>query len=1134
MSTTTLRLYWDLASLDASVRRQATASLIRELATFQQQHEEQVGSGAQSVSTEAQLDSQCATDVAYAVRRLIRGLPSSREGARQGFSLALTELLAVMDMLTTHLVLDLLERHTDRIEASNNEETRDLLFGRLFGLMAIASSGILRRDSTTVDDLLRVFKMLADLAHTKNYLHEVCYHVLAQIVPFVHDVTDDNDKQRVLDNVKELFLEKEIHNVDQVHLALVLQKQFPALDLTEAFEGWASNNVFDEANLARLASIEMQSDERDQQTEWTPALHYIWDLLLDAVLGDESRHFSAFWSTVVDNNLFNMQASHGRRFWGFQVFNKLLPRLSDQQIPMVFTENFMRALVNNLSSNVRLLNKAARQTALVIEKVAVSNKQVGFALVSQLIGKHGQLRFDTVTRTKTVENILASMDNAGIQSYLSFLASLFVTQAIEGDDAGRQLRLQREWALQQMITLISNTKMPKDEAWIKQVIRFVLVHVLFDVQAVQPRKKAKKAVDNHDPLTQFSPLVLPDTTRDMCKAKLEALVLALSKLPPLDKMELKTSRWNGTTMDGTLWARIVFDTYQQLAADDKHFSLIANENDDNDDSEYAKQQARAIKVAADTHEKQAGFEILLYHILLRGLLDKQEASTLLTDVLNCYDKLNAEKKKKKAKKTANGTAADDQEPVPIEVIVDIVLSFLTSESPILKGIAVHVFELFSPMMTKQALQNMINIITTNENQEGGDELFGDDEEDETETGAEGDNDDDDELGSDVEMLNVDDMSDVELIDSCDSDNEEVDDELRLHLEQAMREQGVLAGDDSDDEELLGDDAMEAFDDKLAEIFRERKKVKQDPKSMQQSIVHFKNNVMELLGAFAKKNATSPLLLDTIVPLLEVVQATKSKATTTQFVNKVMAYLQQRLGHASEVPSEGYDEKDLMAIVTSVHRFAQTTNGGRTHYAMANQLLVFLRKCIVASGADVVLDTLEKPRKLLMKQYIDAYRISLVQFLTQRSCNLNKQFFGIFQTTPILAFDLSDTLIEHIPLTKCANAYRNTTSLQWLGHLIQRAAAAKDTAAPVQKAFAAKVPALVKAIHDAVTAILDGPRKDPLALAALMKLILQVHNTLPRLDKKSNVWDTSLFTRLSQDEALNAKGVVKQVCRAILV
>jgi DNA polymerase phi len=107
-----------------------------------------------------------------------------------------------------------------------------------------------------------------------------------------------------------------------------------------------------------------------------------------------------------------------------------------------------------------------------------------------------------------------------------------------------------------------------------------------------------------------------------------------------------------------------------------------------------------------------GFEILFFHVLLHSLLDQEEGAGLLGDLLNCFEKMeqqNKPAKKKSNKKKAVVEEQDDGEPEPIEVIVDILLSFLTSASPMLKGITEHVFELFSPLVTKQAMENLINV-----------------------------------------------------------------------------------------------------------------------------------------------------------------------------------------------------------------------------------------------------------------------------------------------------------------------------------------------------------------------------------------------------------------------------------------
>lgn len=56
-----------------------------------------------------------------------------------------------------------------------------------------------------------------------------------------------------------------------------------------------------------------------------------------------------------------------------------------------------------------------------VQNVVKSNPTIGFSLILQLTGVHGSRQFDRLTKTKTVETILTSMDDAGIRSYIDYL-----------------------------------------------------------------------------------------------------------------------------------------------------------------------------------------------------------------------------------------------------------------------------------------------------------------------------------------------------------------------------------------------------------------------------------------------------------------------------------------------------------------------------------------------------------------------------------------------------------------------------------------------------------------------------------------------------------------------------------------
>lgn len=67
------------------------------------------------------LTSTLQDDLQYCVERLVRGLGSYRKGARQGFAVALTELLSSFPHVTAGEVLALVDRHLQPAGSSKAE-----------------------------------------------------------------------------------------------------------------------------------------------------------------------------------------------------------------------------------------------------------------------------------------------------------------------------------------------------------------------------------------------------------------------------------------------------------------------------------------------------------------------------------------------------------------------------------------------------------------------------------------------------------------------------------------------------------------------------------------------------------------------------------------------------------------------------------------------------------------------------------------------------------------------------------------------------------------------------------------------------------------------------------------------------
>ena len=76
----------------------------------------------------------------------------------------------------------------------------------------------------------------------------------------------------------------------------------------------------------------------------------------------EPASFLDFFRVVVDDSLFAATSSAERKSWGFSLFEAALPRLTRDELPVVFGVNFMRTWINHLhGGEERVLHKSAMQ-----------------------------------------------------------------------------------------------------------------------------------------------------------------------------------------------------------------------------------------------------------------------------------------------------------------------------------------------------------------------------------------------------------------------------------------------------------------------------------------------------------------------------------------------------------------------------------------------------------------------------------------------------------------------------------------------------------------------------------------------------------------------------------------------------
>jgi DNA polymerase phi len=174
-----------------------------------------------------------------------------------------------------------------------------------------------------------------------------------------------------------------------------------------------------------------------------------------------------------------------------------------------------------------------------------------------------------------------------------------------------------------------------------------------------------------------------------------------------------------------------------------------------------------------------------------------------------------------------------------------------------------------------------------------------------------------------------------------------------------------------------------------------------PDGAQREAMHFKNRIMELLDIFVRKQPTSPLILQFLVPLLAL-----TFSDDKQVSEKATGLLMSRIGRLKEIPS-GIDIAKSSVILDNLHIRARKM---RSHDAVAiiSRCSLYVSRALLHVGAD------ETVRM--------AYTVSLVDFTERKASDLNGQFFSEFiKRYPHTAWGMRTALLS--APTKAINSYR---------------------------------------------------------------------------------------------------------------
>ncbi|KAF3934967.1 hypothetical protein ABW19_dt0209445 [Dactylella cylindrospora] len=954
--------------------------------------------------------------VKYCLTRLIKGLTSSNDSSRKGFSLALSELLySLLDEtsrspISTDLhfrsILQLMIENTEPIGSLSKQEERGFYFGRLFCLRALIDSGVPLGRNTDISKWQSVLTQLILLAQKKPWLRETCFLVIRDCVRGI----GRTEKDLIKVTCEELEKSRMIKTSDGVGIWIaMLQSHKSTLDsLNIQFQNRSS--PLDKSYLQNLSKILKESEGRDEENNqrlmqkgsWNARLSWVWDDIFQFYAqggASEESHasFEEFWQAVVNDGLFSNSASEERKFWGFLVFNKALAVFGDNEtLASLFSPNFMKCFINQLGTPERYLHKAAQKSLRTIKLKAEECPGAVSTLLRCLLTGNGSPNFETIAKAKVIEPLFTCADKRGLLEIVQLFKTLLMHPDAEDAKAvGRS----RQWAADQLLSMVRSNKIELHKSWVSEIINFLAEYGYFNIESPDIS----------------GDLSISPATQATLRTRLSS---CLSEL--LQRSEFRDTVWS---------AKAILLIQKRREEGNNEFAIPIDETIDNQASRVTKIVSKLDKKSPTSGSRQCAFELMYSLLLLQLFNGEPDAMDMLEDLHIVYEKIGKESKKggrkdqHKHKRHKHKHDHDEaEEEGGLEILIELLLGFLAKPSVLAKKMSQTVFKSFVDFLSPLALEILLRPLGVSENQDGQKELFDIEDEDEDMGDASLSDEDDQgsELDSDVDITeldaqgedegseddsNSDDSEEDGDDDSDDGDDDEEDgplDEETKRLHAALAEALGTSADpnrnpDSDSDEPMDDDQMLLVDEQLSKIFKQRKapNKRQQKASAKESVVNFKNRILELLEIYVKGEAKNDEKIAVILPCLETIRRTTNQAVKghAQNVLKALTQSNKKKGNAKE-KDEDHTEAEIrfsdpdaaFEILEQIHKESALRSQSREHTNSCSQCSLYISKLLINTDRSWI----QRITQLYFSE-------TMVSWMTDSKCGSHQTLFTDFVT-----------------------------------------------------------------------------------------------------------------------------------------
>ncbi|KPM38986.1 hypothetical protein AK830_g7580 [Neonectria ditissima] len=832
-------------------------------------------------------------------RRLFRGLASGRNASRLGFSLVITELLGQLfgesalaetkyTGLTFYKTLDILAEKTQAIGNIPGQEERDHWFGQLFGIECFVRAEILFNDASRWKAVL---DLLLKLANKKVWLRSQCGWVIVQSI----EKMNQKSVKATLERVAEAGLAK---TAEGVAIWLVALNWFPEVNV-KPWENPLSKKCFGDLAAVLKESFSQEQGEQPQknkQASWTAQLHFVWDIILAHYLKK---------ADAGSNDFDQFCATDGQKFKGFSVFQKMLEGLVDHHshIECLFSKNLTTCLMNQAAKEDRYLHRAAIKALKAIESVVSAHPTTLVPILRGLLGNNGVYNFDQRTSAKTVEKIIQNLtEEDGLETLKIIRKPIASLAKLENAQAVSTLRVYADY-----LSRVLNASAPSSSGNTQKGTFASALQELSQLAYSRPKHIPEDA--------------LTEQVQELCRTRLESAFAKLTR---------KTEDYESLCL-------AVASIDSDSVAMSEEIKIAVQEA-------LARMKKLLSRKSKAADEKSLSQSLAMLHAVSIFQLYNQDpdAMEVLNDLSQYSDRL---------KKGKSG----DSEPGTSELLVEILLSMVSRPSSLMRQVSQQVFDAFTPHISAEGLELLTGPLSSDESTKGQKELFNTDDDMEIDEDESSDIEDDSdiEIDSDVEFIDLkeqngdeasgDEGEDDDSGSGSDSDEgetgeaskgewqapEELDDLLGKILQSHRLDKDAEA-ESSDSDVDMSDSQMLALDDKLAQVMKNTVKAKGDSKKQKkeakQSVINFKNRILDLLDIYIRNEVLKPLTFSLLLPVLSLMRSTNTKPLAARACEIILNY-QKALKKARNTRDEveAPPAEDLLGLLLEVHAEAAKDN-----------------------------------------------------------------------------------------------------------------------------------------------------------------------------------------------------------------